>query len=546
MVNKNDAKRGFTPLNRPKRLPAEITSQISHKIKEGIFPPGSKLPSETQLAKDFGVSRNVVREAVASLRQEGWVITRQGVGAYVAEDFEFKTFKIDSNELDTVEGLRSVMELRIEMEVGGAAMAARRRTTEQIEKLGKIMEQMRNIKDNLTEFTSLEEKFHQIIAEATHNSHFSEFMQFLAQRIRPCLEIKNVAAPQDKNSLRKSIRDYEKIYEAIRIGDPDKSRRAAWYAILRTAENLGLRGLQGWEESRMTLIGDLYIPTCAQADLNFKHPKLKVPVGACDTHAHIFGPKSKYPYSPHRSYTPPDAPLTQYKEMLSYLGIERAVIVQPSVYGTDNRATLDAIRDGGDNFRGVVVVDENIDEKEMERMHECGVRGVRINLLYKSGIEVSDVRKMAHKIAPFGWHLQMLVDVSEFSDLDTLAKLPVEVVFDHMGHMPTSIGTKHVGFNKLLRMLAEGKAWAKVSGAYRITTSNKYPYEDTIPYAKAIINSNPDRILWASDWPHPYINVPMPSDADILDLLSIWEPDEKIRNKILVDNPQKLYEFDPV
>lgn len=545
MVRKKTQGNSFSTLNRPKRLPAEIAVQISKKIKEGVFPPGSKLPSETQLAQDFGVSRTAVREAIASLRQDGSVVTQQGVGAFVADDFEFKSFKINSDELETVEDLRSVMELRIEMEVGGAAMAARRRTYEQLEKLGTILDSMKNAVDDGEAFTSCEEQFHQIIAEATHNPHYRDFMQFLAHRIRASLAAE-VAAPRNKKTLRKNIREYENIYQAISLGDPDKARRAAWYNILRTAERLGLRGLQGWEESRMTLVGDLYIPTCAQADLNFRQPRLKVPKGTCDCHAHIFGPQSRYPYSPHRSYTPPDAPLSAYKEMLSSLGVERAVIVQPSVYGTDNRATLDAIKNGGKNFRGVVVVDEKIDAKEMERMHELGVRGVRINLLYKSGIEVSDVRRLADKIAPFGWHLQMLVDVSEFSDLDTLANLPVDVVFDHMGHMPTSIGTDHPGFKKMLSLLADGKAWAKLSGPYRITSATEYPYKDTIPYAKAIINANPDRVLWATDWPHPYINVSMPNDADILDLLMEWAPDEATRNKILVDNPERLFEFDPL
>jgi predicted TIM-barrel fold metal-dependent hydrolase len=175
-----------------------------------------------------------------------------------------------------------------------------------------------------------------------------------------------------------------------------------------------------------------------------------------------------------------------------------------------------------------------------------GARGVRINLLFKSGIEVSDVKKLAEKIAPFGWHLQMLVDVSEFSELDTLANLPVDVVFDHMGHMPASLGVDHPGFKKMLGILERGNAWVKVSGAYRITGFNAPPYEDTAAFAKKIIETNPDRVVWATDWPHPCINVPMPRDADLLDLLADWAPDEAIRNKILVTNPAELYEFGPL
>jgi len=546
LVEKKVEKNGFSALPRPRRLPAQIATQISQKIRDGVFPPGSKLPSEAQIAGEFGVSRTAVREAIASLRQDGYVETQQGKGAFVSPDFELKAFKIDSNELSTLEDLRSVMELRIEMEVGGANMAARRRTHEQLCELSGILKKMKQAMEAGKDFSDQEEKFHRLVAQATHNKHYCDFIQFLSHRIRTSMAFETPEISKDGRIAGKIFREYEEIYEAIRLGDPDKARRAAWYHILRSADRLGLRGLQGWEESRMTLISDSFIPTCAEANPDFGTPKLVVPPGACDCHAHILGPQSRYPYTPHRSYTPPDAPLTSYKEMLSALGLERAVIVQPSVYGTDNRATLNAIRQGGENFRAVVVVDENIDVKEMERMHEMGARGVRINLLFKSGIEVSDVKKLAEKIAPFGWHLQMLVDVSEFSDLDTLANLPVDVVFDHMGHMPASLGVDHPGFKKMLQILEKGRAWVKVSGAYRITGCNAPPYEDTAAFAKKIIQTNPDRVVWATDWPHPCINVPMPRDADLLDLLADWAPDEKTRNKILVANPARLYEFGPL
>ena len=195
----------------------------------------------------------------------------------------------------------------------------------------------------------------------------------------------------------------------------------------------------------------------------------------------------------------------------------------------------------------MVVVDESVDEAELERMHAAGARGVRINLLFKSGSEVSDVRRLADKVSVFGWHLQMLIDVSEFSDLrETLGALPVDLVFDHMGHMPTSLGTQHHGFQDMLAMLADGRAWVKASGAYRITSSPELPYSDVAPFAREIIRANPERVLWASDWPHPYITVPMPNDGALLDLLDDWSPDAATRDRILVDNPAKLYGFDTV
>ncbi len=296
----------------------------------------------------------------------------------------------------------------------------------------------------------------------------------------------------------------------------------------------------------MTLTKETAIPVCAGADPHPGAPRFKVPPGACDCHAHILGPETLYPYTPHRSYTPPEASLASYQHMLAVLSLDRAVIVQPSVYGTDNRATLDAVAQGGENFRAVVVVDETVDAGKLKRMHETGARGIRINLLFKSGITISDVRNLASKIAPLGWHLQMLVDVSQFPDLDTLADLPVDVVFDHMGHMPASLGVNHPGFVKMLSMLEKGRAWVKVSGAYRITGQKAPPYTDTAVYAKKIIETNPDRVVWATDWPHPCINVPMPNDGNLLDLLADWAPDEKTLTKILVENPARLYGFGPL
>jgi len=287
----------------------------------------------------------------------------------------------------------------------------------------------------------------------------------------------------------------------------------------------------------------IMIPSCAAADPNPKKPDLPPPAGSCDCHAHIFGPESLYPYMSNRSYTPPDALLSSYMALLNTLGLDRSVIVQPSVYGTDNRVTLDAIKREGENFRGVVVVDENVTSEELTRMHEIGVRGVRLNLLFKGGMSLSAVCQIADRIKTFGWHLQFLVDVSTFPEHDTLKKLPVDIVFDHMGHLPTSKGVNDPGFVTLLNMLDSGKAWVKMSGPYRITCTGGYPYQDVTPFAKAIIETNPERAVWATDWPHPAIQTPMPNDGDLLDLLHEWVPDNEMRKAVLVDNPSKLYDF---
>ncbi|WP_119166114.1 amidohydrolase family protein [Algihabitans albus] len=531
----------FEALSRPYRLSDEIAQRIARRILDGDFKPGERLPTEARLTEEFGVGRSAVREAIAKLRQDGLVETRQGVGAFVSTSPQDRAFQINSEALRTVQDLRHVLELRMEMEVSGAAMAARRRSHKQLQGMRAALDRLRGSLDQGEDPVADEHAFHRAVAEASNNPYYRDFMQFLAARIGVSL-----AMERSRNATAgdKVLREYEAIYDAIKQGDPDLARRAAWYHLLRAADRLGLRGLQGWEESRMTLIGESYIPACAPADPTPRKPILAVPPGACDCHAHVFGPVERYPYTRHRTYTPPDAPLEAYQTMLSTLGLERAVIVQPSVYGTDNRATLDAISAGGPNFRGVVVVDENIDTAEMERMHEAGVRGVRINLIFKSGIEVSDVRKLAEKIKPFDWHLQLLIDVSEFSDIRrNLGDLPVEVVIDHMGHMPTSVGVGHPGFQEMLALLRDGGCWVKLSGAYRITGGSSVPYVDVIPFAQAIVEANPRQTLWATDWPHPYVNIPMPNDGDLLDLLTDWAPDADDRQRILVDNPARLYGF---
>lgn len=284
------------------------------------------------------------------------------------------------------------------------------------------------------------------------------------------------------------------------------------------------------------------IPRCEAADQYPEKPLFTPPSGSCDCHAHIFGPENLYPYTMNRSYTPPDALLSSYTSLLTTLGMDRAVIVQPSVYGTNNRATLDAVQKGGNNFRGVVVIDENITSGELAQMHKIGVRGVRFNLLFKGGVPLSAVYQVAKKIKNFGWHIQFLVDVSSFSDLDALQKLPVDLVFDHMGHLATRKGVNDPGFITMLKLLESGEAWVKLSAPYRLSCS-EYPYQDVTPFIQAIVKTNPERAVWATDWPHPAIRTPIPNDGYLLNLLADWVPQQEIRQAVLVNNPLKLYDF---
>jgi predicted TIM-barrel fold metal-dependent hydrolase len=289
--------------------------------------------------------------------------------------------------------------------------------------------------------------------------------------------------------------------------------------------------------------GEAAIPVCAAPNPDPGTPKVAVPPNAWDCHAHIFGPVEQYPFVPERSYTPPPASIQAYQRMLSALGLERAVIVQPSVYGTDNRCTYDAVAASGGRWRGIAVVDPSANTHELRRLHDAGFRGVRINLLFKGGLAMEILEQVARLIAPLGWHLQLLIDGRDLAELaPRLRRLPVRFVIDHMGHMPAQLGLAHPGFTALLALIREGNCWVKLSGAYRISTQ-PYPYEDAAPIAKALVEAAPERMVWGSDWPHPSFQGAMPVDATLLDLLASWVPDSRTRQRILTTNPAELYDF---
>ncbi len=295
----------------------------------------------------------------------------------------------------------------------------------------------------------------------------------------------------------------------------------------------------------MTQEPNHFAPLCAAADPLPRPPSFRIPSKACDTHAHIFGPQDCYPLVSNRAYTPPEARLEAYNSLLKTLGVERAVIVQPSVYGTDNRATLDAVSASDGRFRGVVVVDDDCSVEELLRLRQIGARGARVNLLFRSDAELGNLQRLAISLANARMHMQMLVDVSKVDGLyDLVSNLPVPIVFDHMGHIPAGLGINHPGFQALLRLLGDGKCWVKLSGSYRFTEQLDTPYDDVLPFARALVATNPDNLLWATDWPHPHIPLTMPNDGDLLNMLSDWVPNENTRNRILSDNPSRLYEFD--
>jgi 2-pyrone-4,6-dicarboxylate lactonase len=290
-------------------------------------------------------------------------------------------------------------------------------------------------------------------------------------------------------------------------------------------------------------------PPCAPPDFSPRRPRLAFPARACDCHAHILGPASNHPYSPDRVYTPPDCLLPDYRTMLDALGVERAVLVQPSVYGTDNTVMLAALGELGPPARGVAVVDPSVTDGELEAMHAAGVRGVRINVVdVKEGkgrgaVPMDRLRGLARRIAPLAWHLELLAHVDEWPDLERdLEDFPVEVVFGHLGYLPAAKGVADAGFRALLRLAAAGRAWAKLTGPYRIS-ARAMPHADVVPLAHALLEAAPSRVVWGSDWPHVMVKGPMPNDGDLADLLSGWVPDEGLRRRVLVDNPARLYGF---
>ncbi len=273
-------------------------------------------------------------------------------------------------------------------------------------------------------------------------------------------------------------------------------------------------------------------------------PCTSFPEGACDCHAHIFGPQDAFPYLPNAAFIPPDASPRDYARMLSTIGCQRAVLVQPSIYGTDNRCMVAALTSGLFDFRGVAVVDEGVSDPELEALHRAGVRGVRINLSSKTpGIPLDQAPGLAARIKPLGWHLQFFLRIGQVPSLEqVIAQIPVPCVIDHFGHALATGGLESPEFAILLRLARLEHVWFKLIGPYRIST--QWPlYPDVAPLARSLVAAAPDRCVWGTDWPHPNTAY-IPNDGDLADALGEWLPDAGTRRRVLVDNPGRLYGFD--
>jgi len=279
-----------------------------------------------------------------------------------------------------------------------------------------------------------------------------------------------------------------------------------------------------------------------------RKPRLALPAGAVDTHVHVF--EKRYPLSPGRGYTPPDSNLADLRHLHATLGIERVVFTQPSIYGTDNSAILDAMRalneERPNRARAVVALSMNVAEKALEALDAAGVRGVRLNTDNKGGmpIAMTEIPELAARIRPLGWHLEFLFpgkDILELMPVFTTLEVPMSIA--HFAYQPAAAGIAAPGFRALLELARRGNTWIKISGANRVSKGDLPPYDDVKPMAQALVAAAPGRIVWGTDWPHPNKYVANPNDGDLVDAFGDWVADPAMRRRIMVDNPAAFYRF---
>lgn len=282
--------------------------------------------------------------------------------------------------------------------------------------------------------------------------------------------------------------------------------------------------------------------TCPNPDLKPRRPTIAVPADACDTHAHLYEADGRYPLRASRPFTPPPVSVSDYRAMLETLGLERAVIVHSGVH-ENHQITIDALRQSNGRWRGIAVADPAMSESEIAALDDVGFRGVRFNPYNNPEAGLRGIEELAVRIRPFGWHVQLHLNAAHLVEIGPrLASLPVDIVVDHLGHMPTAAGIEHPGFQALLGMLREGRCWVKLSAPMRFE-DERPPYPRVVPFAQALIEAGPSHVVWGSDWPHVIYDGFMPNDGDLLNLLAMWAPDEAQRRRILVDNPARLYGF---
>ena len=279
-------------------------------------------------------------------------------------------------------------------------------------------------------------------------------------------------------------------------------------------------------------------------DPNPSKPTFKPPPGAVDAHCHVFGPADQFPYAPERKYTPCDAPKAKLFELRDFLGFDRNVIVQATCHGADNRALVDALKASDGRAKGVATVKAEVTDQELEALNAAGVKGVRFNFV-KRLVDFTPrevLTSIAERIAPLGWHIVIYFEAADLEELEPFfTSLPTDIVVDHMGRPDVKLGTDHPQFIRFLDFMKNNpQVWSKVSCPERISVQGP-PYDDVVPYARAVVEQFPDRVLWGTDWPHPNMKSHMPDDGKLVDYVPRIATTAELQKKLLVDNPMRLY-----
>jgi predicted TIM-barrel fold metal-dependent hydrolase len=273
-------------------------------------------------------------------------------------------------------------------------------------------------------------------------------------------------------------------------------------------------------------------------------PALKAPPGSCDCHHHIYDAVAFPPVSP-QTRMQIHASVVEYRLLQKRLGITRDIVVTPAPYVTDNRVTIDAIKQLGANARGVAVVHPDVTDRELNALNDGGIRGIRfsINDTTIANTRVDMIEPLAKRVAPMGWHVEINMGADQIARLQNLwNRLPAQIVFDHMGHIPQPEGIAHPAYDAIRRLVDAGRAWVKLSVTYDNTKDGPPGYADISAVAQGYVRGAPERMLWGSNWPHPN-EINKPDDAKLFDLVAKWAPNEATRKRILVENPETLYGF---
>jgi 2-pyrone-4,6-dicarboxylate lactonase len=287
-------------------------------------------------------------------------------------------------------------------------------------------------------------------------------------------------------------------------------------------------------------------------DANYRpfepHPSKPIyspPPGAVDAHCHVFGPAAVFPYAPQRKYTPCDAPREKLFALRDYLGFTRNVIVQATCHGNDNRALIDALKASGDLARGIASVGPTISPDELAEMHEAGVRGVRFNFVKRlvDATPKSVFLGIAEKVAAMGWHIVVYFEAPDLADLTPfLRELPTVIVVDHMGRPDMTQSVDHPDFQRFVDLMGNNpNIWSKVTCPERLSVQGPPLYDDFVPFARKLVETYPDRVLWGTDWPHPNMTTHVPDDGGLVNIIPRIAPTEALQKALLVDNPMRLY-----